>query len=149
MLAGIPLIVIRGTPRVPLNVPICLSRRAGRLPFAADCTYELDRDFIARARRAQDAAALGLEVRFVDMSAQVCSAARCPTTRGGLVMFTDDNPLTANFARSVGSVLGERVEGALGGAGRRSALKTGPEALLELGKRVVIDRTARKLIPRR
>jgi peptidoglycan/LPS O-acetylase OafA/YrhL len=139
--AGIPVIVIRGTPRVPFDVPSCLSRRAERLPFATDCTYELDRDFITRARRAQDVAALGLDVRFVDMNDQVCSSARCPTMRGGLVMFTDDNHLTASFARLVGSALGERVEGALGGAGRRSALKTGAEALLELGKRVVIEKT--------
>jgi hypothetical protein len=147
--AGIPVIVIRGTPRVPFDVPSCLSRRAEELPFATDCTYELDRDFITRARRAQDVAALGLDVRFVDMNDQVCSSARCPTMRGGLVMFTDDNHLTASFARSVGSVLGERVEGALGGAGRRSALKTGAEALLELGRQVVIDKTVGRVIPGR
>jgi peptidoglycan/LPS O-acetylase OafA/YrhL len=107
--AGIPVIVIRGTPRVPFDVPSCLSRRAARLPFATDCTYELDQAFIARARRAQDLAARGLDVRFVDMNDQVCTAPRCETERGGVVMFTDDNHLTATFARSVGSVLGERL----------------------------------------
>jgi hypothetical protein len=110
--ASIPVIVIRGTPRVPFDVPSCLSRAAARLPFATDCTYELDQPFITRARRAQDMAARGLDVRFVDMNDQLCASRRCETTRGGVVMFTDDNHLTATFARSVGLVLGERLAAA-------------------------------------
>ena len=111
--AGIPVLVIRGTPRVPFNVPGCLSRRADHLPFATDCTYALDRAFTARARRAQDVAASGLNVRFIDMADQVCATARCATERGGIVMFTDDNHLTASFARSLGGLLGERLVAAL------------------------------------
>ncbi|MES2522100.1 MAG: acyltransferase family protein [Gemmatimonadota bacterium] len=111
--AGIPVIVMRGTPQVPFDVPSCLSRRAERLLFATDCTYERDRDFTVRARQAQDAAARGLPVRFVDMNDQVCATRRCATTRRGIVMFTDDNHLTASFTRSLAPVLGARVERAL------------------------------------
>ena len=111
--AGIQTIVIRGTPRVPFNVPRCLSRRLDRLPMAADCVYSLDRRFVARARRAQDVAARGLRVTFLDMGDQVCASARCTTMRNGMVMFTDDNHLTASFARSLGPVLGARLERAL------------------------------------
>ena len=113
--AGIPVIVIRGTPRVPFDVPSCLSRRADRLPLATDCTYVLDRAFVARARRAQDVAARGLNVQFVDMMDQVCAGARCETMRGGVVMFTDNNHLTASFSRSLGHALGERLAAALPG----------------------------------
>jgi hypothetical protein len=112
--AGIPVIVIRGTPRVPFNVPTCLSRKQDHLFMATECTYKLDRAFIARARQAQDVAARGLNVKFVDMMDQVCSGATCATTRGGLVMFTDDNHLTASFARSLAPMLGERLAAALG-----------------------------------
>lgn len=108
--AGIDVIVIRGTPRIPFDVPGCLSRRTAHLPFAKDCTYEPDRAFIARARRAQDVAARGLNVRFLDMSDQVCASTRCGTERDGVVMFTDNNHLTASFARSMGLVLGERLD---------------------------------------
>jgi hypothetical protein len=111
--AGIPVIVIRGTPRVPFDVPACLSRRAARLPFATDCTYALDRAFMARARRAQEHAAQGLNVTFVDMQDQVCGTARCDTFRDGTVLFTDDNHLTATFSRSMGTVLGERLAAAM------------------------------------
>ena len=108
--AGITTIVIRGTPRIPFDVPTCLSRRAARLPFASDCTYAPDRAFLARAQRAQNTAARGLRnVRFVDMNDEVCATARCGTERGGIVMFTDNNHLTATFARSISSVLGDRI----------------------------------------
>lgn len=114
--AGIPVIVIRGTPRVPFDVPSCLSRKEDHLFMATECTFTLDRAFIARARQAQDVAARGLNVKFVDMMDQVCGGKSCATMRGGLVMFTDDNHLTASFARSLGPVLGERLGAALGEA---------------------------------
>jgi peptidoglycan/LPS O-acetylase OafA/YrhL len=113
--AGIPVIVIRGTPWVPFDVPSCLSRRAARLPLASDCTFAPDRAFIAQARRAQDRAARGLKVRFLDMNDEVCETGRCRTERGGLVLYSDDNHLTASFSRSLGPVLGERLAASLAG----------------------------------
>lgn len=49
------------------------------------------------------------------MNDQVCGLgmARCETERGGFVLYTDDNHLTRSFSRSLGQVLGERVEAAL------------------------------------
>jgi hypothetical protein len=110
---GILVIVFRGNPWIPFDVPSCLSRRAARLPFATDCSFEPDRDFHARARRAQDQAARGLNVRFVDMDDQVCGSGRCETERGGTVLFSDDNHLTRSFSQSLSVVLGERLESAL------------------------------------
>lgn len=107
--AGIPVVVIRGTPRTWFDVPTCLSRKAARLPFATDCTYEYDERFIRTAQRAQDVAARGLPVRFIDMNDQICATKRCPTVRNDIVMFTDDNHLTASFTRSLGPVLGQRL----------------------------------------
>ncbi len=111
--AGIAVIVIRGTPWVPFDVPSCLSRRAARLPFATDCRFRPDRGFIARARQAQDRAARGTEVRFVDLNDQICEPGRCETEREGLVLYSDDNHLTGSFSRSLAPVLGDRLEAAL------------------------------------
>lgn len=111
---GIEVIVMRGLPWVPFDVPSCLSRRAARLPLATDCRFSPDRAFIATAQRAQDNAARGLRVRFIDMNDQVCgAAARCETERGGVVLYTDDNHLTRTFSRSLGPVLGGRLDAAL------------------------------------
>jgi hypothetical protein len=112
---GIDVVVIRDVPLVPFDVPSCLSRRAARLPLATDCRFVPDEAFIARAHRAQDRAAGGLSVRFIDMNDQVCGtgAARCETERGGMVLYTDDDHLTASFSRTLGPVLGERLAAAL------------------------------------
>ena len=108
--AGVPVIVIRGTPRTFVDVPVCLSRRAAKLPLARPCDYDRGRAFVPQAIDAQDRAAQGLNVSFVDMNDQICATPVCSPVRNGIVVFTDDNHLTASFTRSVGPVLGARVE---------------------------------------
>ena len=106
---GIEVIVFRGTPWVPFDVPSCLSRRAARLPLATSCRFEPDQAYLTRARMAQDQAARGLNVRFIDLVDQVCGAGSCDAERGGMVLFSDDNHLTRSFSRSLAVVLGERL----------------------------------------
>ena len=107
--AGIPTIAFRGTPRTWFDVPLCHSRRAARLPGASDCTYRKTDALSPVARAAQTEAARGLPVRFVDMNDVICAGPRCPTMRGGIVLFTDDNHLTASFSRSMAGELGRRI----------------------------------------
>jgi peptidoglycan/LPS O-acetylase OafA/YrhL len=111
--AGIPIVVLRDVPLVPFDVPSCLSRRAAKLLFAGDCTFKPDHDFIGKARSVQNDAARWQNVRFVDMNDVVCPASRCATQRDGLILYADDDHLTASFARSTGGVLGERIDAAL------------------------------------
>ncbi|MEO8622777.1 MAG: acyltransferase family protein [bacterium] len=111
---GIPVVVIRGTPRTWFDVPSCLSRLAAKLPLATACTYDRGRSLSPIAVAAQTRAARGLGIRFVDMNDQVCQTQRCDVVRNGIVVFTDDNHLTASFSRSVARVLGARVAAAMG-----------------------------------
>jgi len=112
---GIEIVVLRGLPWVPFNVPSCLSRAAAGLPFATGCAFVPDREYSAHARRVQDIAARGIPVRFVDMNDRVCGAGpgRCATERGGLILYTDDNHISRSFSRSLGPELGERLAVAL------------------------------------
>jgi hypothetical protein len=89
------------------------------LPFARECAYERRSSVVPRAIQAQDAAVRGLPVHIVDMNDQVCAVARCPVVQGGVVVFTDDNHLTASFSRSVAPVLGERIAQAMATEARR------------------------------
>jgi peptidoglycan/LPS O-acetylase OafA/YrhL len=111
--AGLPLIVIRGTPRTWFNVPSCLSRRAAGLPWSPACEYDRERSLSPSAVAAQDRAAEGLDVRFVDMNDVICATKRCDVVRKGVIVFTDDNHLTASFSRSVAPELGERLVAAM------------------------------------
>ncbi|MEO7362558.1 MAG: acyltransferase family protein [Gemmatimonadaceae bacterium] len=107
--AGIPVVAIRGTPRTGFRVPQCLSRREAGLMFSRTCEYDLASSLIPEAVAAQNSAARGLGVRFVDMNDQVCWSKPCQVMRAGVVVFTDDNHLTVTFSRSVSGVFGQRV----------------------------------------
>ena len=107
--AGIPVVAVRGTPRTWFDVPTCLSRRTAQLAGARACVYERAQSLLPVAYDAQTEAARGLRVGFVDMNDQICATAWCPVTRDGIVLFTDDNHLTATFSRSMAPVFGERI----------------------------------------
>ena len=102
---GIEVIVMRGLPWVPFNVPSCLSRRAAGLPFATECEFTPDREFMVRAQRIQDEAARGIAVRFIDMNDLVCGAdaGPCRAERDGLVLYTDDNHITRSLVARDGT----------------------------------------------
>jgi peptidoglycan/LPS O-acetylase OafA/YrhL len=117
--AGVPAVAMRDTPDLAFDAPGCLSRRAARLPFAGDCTYDRAAASHPVARAAQAAAVRGLPVRVLDLNDRVCATARCSVARGGIVVFTDDDHLTASFTRSLAPVLGARLAAAVPGlAGR-------------------------------
>jgi hypothetical protein len=107
--AGIPMIVIRDTPNFSFDAPVCLSRYAAGLPFANACLYDRTRAYSPAAIAAQNEAARGLNVTFIDMNDQICTTPRCPVMRNGIVMFTDDDHLTASFTRSLAPLLGARL----------------------------------------
>jgi hypothetical protein len=107
--AGIRTIVIRGTPRTWFDVPSCLSRRAAGLPFARPCVYDRNAALSPVAVAAQNRAARGLPVSFIDINDQICPAARCSSVKNGIVVFTDDNHLTASFSRHLAPRIASRV----------------------------------------
>ena len=111
--AGVRTVAIRGTPRTWFDVPSCLSRRAAKLPFSGSCDYERSQALSPVAVAAQDRAARGLGVRFIDMNDQICATPRCSPMHDGVVVFTDDNHLTASFSRAMAPVLGPRLAAAL------------------------------------
>lgn len=112
--AGITTVAIRGTPRTWFDVPQCLSRRAARLPFSRACTYGRDESINHSADRAQADAMRGLAVRLVDMNDAICSTTRCTVLRDRVVMFTDDNHLTASFSRSLAPVVAPTLKSVIG-----------------------------------
>ena len=109
--AGINTLVIRGTPVAGFDAPACLSRRAANAPFRIrPCEYDRAEALHPRAIAAQNDAARGLDrIAFVDMNDRVCPSARCSVVQRGIIVFRDDDHLTASFSRTQASVLGERL----------------------------------------
>ncbi|MFI5228757.1 MAG: acyltransferase family protein [Gemmatimonadales bacterium] len=116
--AGINTVVIRGTPVAGVDAPSCLSRRASGAPFwGKACAYDRARSLHPEAIAAQNEAARGLShIAFVDMGDRVCPprAARCSVVQRGLIVFRDDDHLTATFSRAEAPILGARVAAAGG-----------------------------------
>ena len=122
--AGVPVIAIRGTPSPGFDVPACLSRRAAGLPMAGPCAYQRDEALHGAARAAHRAAvnavaARGLPIAAVDLVPVVCAGQRCGVMRDRMVVFTDDNHLTATFTRATAPMLGRHVDAALASFGAR------------------------------
>jgi hypothetical protein len=92
------------------------------LPFARACSYDRETSLSRVAIDAQDRAARGLPVRIVDMNDQLCDTPRCQVVRNGVVVFTDDNHLTASVSRSLAMVLGQRIAAAMDAPVRTGAL---------------------------
>jgi hypothetical protein len=111
--AGLPAVAMRDTPTLPFDAPACLSRRAAGVPLAGDCTYDRAAAAHRVSRAAQAAALRGLPLRVLDLNDRVCAAARCAVVQGRTVVFTDDDHLTASFARAQAPVLGARLAAAV------------------------------------
>jgi hypothetical protein len=107
--AGLRVIVMRDVPHPPFDVPQCLSRSAAQLPGSASCTYKREKSISRIAIAAQDRAARGLPITFVDMNDVICPTSICSPVIDDAIVFTDDNHITATFARSVGGILATRI----------------------------------------
>ena len=71
---------------MPFDPPSCVFRRVAGLPLVTDCRFAPDRRFMTTAQRAQDRAAAGLTVHFIDMNVQLCGGeARRVTTRSAVL----------------------------------------------------------------
>ena len=79
--------------------------------MATVCEFAPDQAFMSRGRRAQDHAARGLPIRFVDMNDRVCGTGLgpCATERDGVIRYTDDNHITRSLSRALSVDLGERI----------------------------------------
>lgn len=105
--------VLRATPHLPVNGPDCLAENTGRprwLPSAGDCSFP-SRDMPADAIYAslQHAAKPFANVELVDMSDRVCPDQICHAEQSGMIVFRDNQHMTATFAASLAPALSERL----------------------------------------
>jgi peptidoglycan/LPS O-acetylase OafA/YrhL len=105
--AGLNTILIRDTPSPGFDVPDCLTgdsswwariHASGKNPCMADRTKALnDGVFLAE----QEAASGLRHVHILDLSDLFCDGPVCPPTKNGLIIYSDDNHMSAQFARSL------------------------------------------------
>ena len=95
------MVAIRDTPTMPFNVPECLSK-------GHECTVKRaavfsDEDPIVLAAREEPSVAL------LDFSDAICSADSCAPIIGKVLVWRDNEHLTATYASSLGELSARRL----------------------------------------
>jgi peptidoglycan/LPS O-acetylase OafA/YrhL len=109
--AGVPIVILRDTPLPPYNIPACVAQReVGKLHTPESCDFDASVALNNEAFFAEQSAADGLaNVYFLDLSDLICPARFCPATQHGLIVYRDENHLTATYAESLAPVIRMRL----------------------------------------
>ncbi len=107
--AGIDLVGIRDTPRFDWRVPECLERHGSD---STECGQERSSLFAERSP-VLDAAGVPGGMVQLDLTDRICAADRCEPVVGNVVVYRDDNHLTASYVRTLAPVLEEELAAAL------------------------------------
>ncbi|WP_326560066.1 acyltransferase family protein [Micromonospora sp. NBC_01796] len=96
--ADLPTIVLRGTPQPGRDVPECVTGHRQRL---TECTAKRE-TALAGIGPVQEKAASGLDgVHLINLNDAICPAARCAPVIGGILVYRDNEHLTASYAASL------------------------------------------------
>ncbi|GIG86919.1 hypothetical protein Pen02_18550 [Plantactinospora endophytica] len=105
--ARVPTVVLLGTPILATDAAKCVSTNPSRL---TRCATERRVALSAGAGAAQRAALADLpRVGMIDLTGAICPAQRCAPVIGGVLVYRDNQHLTATYART----LTPRLRGAL------------------------------------
>jgi peptidoglycan/LPS O-acetylase OafA/YrhL len=106
---GIPVLALRDNPRFDHSVPDCVQTRPDDIPGCG-----VDRaEIYAPTPPWTDLPDIPPNVSFVDIADAVCDAERCPPVIGNVLVYMDDNHLTATYSTSMSDLLAGRILEAL------------------------------------
>ncbi|ACQ79430.1 acyltransferase 3 [Beutenbergia cavernae DSM 12333] len=107
--AGVTVLALRDNPVPQLGIPTCLEEHADAPEACAQPRAQLlsTPDPVSEA-------GLPANVRPVDLSAVFCTETTCPAVQGNVVVYRDDQHLTATYARTIAPALDDALGPALG-----------------------------------
>ncbi|TCK26415.1 acyltransferase family protein [Pseudonocardia endophytica] len=104
--AGIPVVAVRDNPRPGFNVPDCVSRE-GRHSGACDLPRDGYYHSLPPWSTVPD---VPPNVSFLDVADLVCDPQHCPSEVGNVLVYLDDNHLTATYAATLAPAMGRHLE---------------------------------------
>ena len=107
---GIPVLALRDNPRFDYSVPDCVQTR----PDDVDGCGVDRAEIYAPTPPWADLPDVPPNVTFVDIADAVCDAQRCPPVIGNVLVYMDDNHLTATYSTSMSDLLASRIGEGLG-----------------------------------
>lgn len=108
--AGIPVVAFRDNPRYDSSRPDCVQQFG---PSAPECSVPRAEVYPAVPSYSR-VPGVPPNVSFLDMSDMFCDAEKCPAVIGNVLVYLDDNHITATYMTSMSSVVEERLDQALG-----------------------------------
>jgi len=105
MESGVRVVAIADTPRHAVNPAECIEKDP-------DCSSP--RKAVMRDDPILAAHHLDPKVGLIDMNDGICTPTSCPMIVGNVVVWRDQHHLTATYSRTLATVLGERIEAAVG-----------------------------------
>ena len=119
--AGALMIVLRDTPALPQNPVDCL----GLHLESPDSCGAPRSDVVPPSSQDIDIVSGMRGVVGVDLTDGICFVDRCPAVRSNLIVFRDDDHLTATYAKALGPAVGRVVARALATAAREAGSPAG------------------------
>ncbi|NOT26802.1 MAG: acyltransferase [Acidobacteria bacterium] len=109
--SGLRTVVLHDLPAPGFDAPLCLARLAARpWTMRAGCEFSREESVRPLMVLSEQEATRGLpHVRALDMSSDICATARCGVARDGMVLYSDDDHLSATFSAALGTSLGLKL----------------------------------------
>jgi hypothetical protein len=105
---GIPVLAVRDNPRFDSSMPDCVQNVSLGCGGPRAELYPVDPPWT----RIPD---LPSNVAFLDIADAVCTPTFCPAEIGNVLVYIDDNHLSASYSTSMAALLGDATVAALGG----------------------------------
>jgi peptidoglycan/LPS O-acetylase OafA/YrhL len=107
---GIPVLALRDNPRFDHSIPDCVQTRPDDI---AGCGVDRA-EIYAPTPPWVDLPDVPPNVAFVDIADAVCDTDRCPPVIGNVLVYMDDNHLTATYSTTMSDLLAGQVQAGLG-----------------------------------
>lgn len=107
-----PVVVIGDTPSVGETPALCLSQN---LNNAQKCAVDREFALSSVTRESERSAAAAAGADFIDLTDYICNDKTCDPIFGNVLVYRDDNHMTATFSELLSPVLAEKLEEVLDG----------------------------------
>lgn len=108
--AGIEVVAVRDTPRIPQNVPECLAESPGDDVGCGAKKVDVFND----ASPTEAVAASLPDTKFLDFTDYLCDDKNCPAIIGNVIVYKDDNHITRTYMESLAPVFQREFKAATG-----------------------------------
>lgn len=105
--AGLDVAYLLDNPHPEADVPACLPANLDDVPA---CTVPADGSNAPERRDALGRALEDAGITTVDPRPWLCSAQRCPAVAGGMLVYRDNNHVTATYSRRLAPVVGRTLD---------------------------------------